>query len=109
MKVITPGHKYELGNFENRDQPGQVLQFIQKEPTTVGSGGVAGSAFLTVADGTTNEEVLEMLIDRMNFLKKKLPSRETACAITKLEEALHWLQGRTKDRQTRGVEGTPHS
>jgi len=36
----------------------------------------------------------------------KAPSRETACAITKLDEALHWLEARTKDRITRKVEGT---
>lgn len=32
--------------------------------------------------------------------------RENACAITKLDEALHWLNHRTAARETRGVEGT---
>jgi hypothetical protein len=32
--------------------------------------------------------------------------RENALALTKIEEALHWLQARTEDRQGRGVEGT---
>ena len=32
--------------------------------------------------------------------------RENSLAITKLEEALHWLQARTEDREQRGVEGT---
>lgn len=31
--------------------------------------------------------------------------RENALAITKIEEALHWLDHRTRDRQARGVEG----
>ncbi len=39
-------------------------------------------------------------------LNKKFPCRENACAITKLDEALHWLDHRTKDREARAVEGT---
>ena len=34
------------------------------------------------------------------------PCRETRIAITKLDEALMWLEKRTKDRTKRGVEGT---
>ena len=33
-------------------------------------------------------------------------SRETALAITKIEEAVMWLDKRTADRKERGVEGT---
>ena len=36
----------------------------------------------------------------------KFRCRENALAITKLEEALHWLAHRTADRERRGVEGT---
>lgn len=32
--------------------------------------------------------------------------KENACALTHLEEALMWLQKRTRDRTARGVEGT---
>jgi len=39
-------------------------------------------------------------------LNRNLPSRETSIAITKLDEALMWLEKRTKDREARGVEGT---
>ena len=38
-------------------------------------------------------------------LNQKFPCRENACAITKLDEALHWLEARKKDRVKRGVEG----
>ena len=61
---------------------------------------------VTINDGTTNEEVLEVLINRLQVLSAKLPSRETSIAITKLEEALMWLNKRTNDRLKRGVEGT---
>jgi hypothetical protein len=38
-------------------------------------------------------------------LNKKFPCRENALAITKLEEAAHWLEHRKKERTARGVEG----
>lgn len=101
MITLTPGYKYELENFENKEAPGQTLQFIEKVP-----GGPGQDAPKTINDGTTNEELLAVLIDRLYFLKKKLPSRETSCAITKAEEALLWLNKRTADRKDRGVEGT---
>jgi hypothetical protein len=100
MKVLTEGHKYELDNFENKDNPGQVIQFIQKEPITPGS-----SEICTVFDGTTNEEVLTVLIDRLTKMNAKFPSKETAVAITHIETALLWLEKRTANRVARGVEG----
>lgn len=39
-------------------------------------------------------------------LNAKYPCRENSLAITKLDEAIHWLEHRTKDRENRGVEGT---
>ena len=100
MKNNVPGHQYELSNFENKDQQGQILQFIHKEPKEEGS-----TELITISDGTTNEEILEVLIDRMNFLQSKFPCRENAIVITKLEESLMWLNKRTQDRMKRNVEG----
>lgn len=45
----------------------------------------------------------KMMIEGLNL---KVPCRENAVAITKLDEAIMWLEKRTKDRQARGVEGT---
>lgn len=102
MKTLTQGHRYELENFEAKDKPGQVIQFIEKRPVNTIEG---GTALETVNDGTTNEEVLKMLIDRMNHLQAKFPCRENAIATTHMETALLWLEKRTADRKARGVEG----
>ena len=99
MQVTTPGHTYKLNLFENKE--GYLgLQFIHKEPKEEGS-----TELVTVSDGTTNEEVLEVLIDRINYLNSKFPCRENSIAITNLEQALMWLNKRTQDRLKRGVEG----
>jgi hypothetical protein len=100
MKIKTQGHRYELANFEATALDGQILQFIEKEKDIEG-------IFKTVKDGTTNEEVLAVLIDRLQFLNSKFPCRENAIVITKLEESLMWLNKRTLDRLNRGVEGKP--
>ncbi len=71
-------------------------------------------------NGITNEALLAVLIDRMRgFQHQRNPDgtfnfkapgqyacRENAVALTKMEEALMWLQKRTLDRLKRGVEGT---
>ena len=98
MEIITPGHLYKLDSFEGG--AGQTLQFIHKSQEK------PDGDLYTVSDGTTNEEVLKMLIDRLKFLGNLLPCRENAIAITKLEEALLWLEKRTAERVARGVEGT---
>ena len=87
----------KLGDIFNGNQ---TLQFIEKAPCTPGD-----STLYTVNNGTTNEEVLAVLIDRLNGLQAKFPCRENAIAITKLDEALLWLNKRTNDRKARGVEG----
>lgn len=109
MKVKVEGHTYGLSNFENKDTEGQTLQFIHKEPKISNSSlldaiGIT-TELETIADGTTNEEVLEVLIDRMVYLQSKFPCRENAIVITKLEESLMWLNKRTSDRMKRNVEG----
>lgn len=109
MKVLKAGHLYELENFENKDAEGQKIQFIEKELCTLKNeldNSFATTQLVTINDGTTNEEVLEVLINRLQVLSAKLPSRETSIAITKLEEALMWLNKRTSDRIKRNVEGT---
>jgi len=58
-------------------------------------------------NGITQEVLLAIVIDRLrSFQKGPFSSKENACALTHVEEALHWLQQRTIDRMRRGVEGT---
>lgn len=98
MKILTTGHKYELASFEGG--PAQTLQFIEKVPFATDD-----PTLKTVNDGTTNEEVLKVLIDRLHYLNGKFPCRENSLVITKLEESLMWLNKRTADRLARNVEG----
>jgi len=102
MKVIIPGHQYSLANLESGDQ---TISFIRKD-IKGDSTDRDPTRLETVQDGTTNEQVLLMLIDRLNYLQTKMPCRENALVITKLEEALHWLNARTERRIDEGKECT---
>lgn len=72
-----------------------ILDFQSGPPAQVGR------------NGFTNEEVIVAVLHRLReFNKTDFSCRENSLAITKLEEALHWLQARTLARLKREVEGT---
>jgi hypothetical protein len=58
-------------------------------------------------NGLTHEVLLAIIADRLrSFQAGPYACRENALALTKIEEAMHWLQQRTIARLRRGVEGT---
>lgn len=58
-------------------------------------------------NGCHQEDLLAIVLDRLqHFQKGDFACRENALAITKIEEAMHWLNHRTATRVARGVEGT---
>ncbi len=103
MNCHDDHHDYELDNFEGAGK--QNIQFIKKELIVSKSGDTNGS-LKTVHDGTTNEEILRMLIHRMNGLIGKLPDKWSDSARSHMISALADLEMRTNERKRRGVEGT---
>lgn len=78
------------------DIPVSVLQLQRGPFDTSGS-----------TPGTLGAAVIAALIDHyQGFQSGPLASRETALAITKLQEALFWLRERADDRARRGVLGS---
>ena len=72
------------------------------------------SLSFTIQDGPVRESgvngcqvdtLIHAAKEILSGLNKNFPCRENAIAITKLDEAIHWLDHRTKDREERGVEG----
>ena len=58
-------------------------------------------------NGCHNEDLIAIVIDRLQSLNQgDFACRENSIAITKLEEALLWLNKRTQDRIARNVDGT---
>ena len=58
-------------------------------------------------NGITEGALLAVVADRLRGHQSgPFGCRENALALTKIEEALHWMEARTKDRLKRGVEGS---
>jgi len=89
------GHHYLIDNFKD-SETFQEIRFYKMQGVDTAE-----------VDGITSEEVLKVLIDRLNKLNEgKFRCRQNSLAIIKLEEALLWLNHRTAERVARGVEGT---
>ena len=96
MKCIDDCHNYELDYFQGGK--GYISFYRMSEDGTK-------------TDGVTNEELLRVLLHRINYLNDTWQGgtfrcRENSLAITKIEEALMWLERRTANRVARNVEGT---
>jgi len=86
-------HEYSIRNI-NHDKTFARITF-QKGPLQE-----------TEQNGCFQEDLIEICIDRLRcFQDGEFACRENALALTKLEEALMWLDKRTTDRVNRGVEG----
>lgn len=95
MKVLDKGHIYSNGRHD-------IIRFAKFND--------AGGGLEEVHGGFTNEEVIEILLDRLLYLNWALPCKENDWAMVKLQEALMWLELRTRRREAQGVESTfkPH-
>lgn len=105
LAVDEPGagnacHEYVVRHFEEDENGASNAVFvnIKFQNGPIKENGV---------NGCHNEDLIAVVIDRLQgFQKGDFACRENAIAITKLEEALMWLNKRTADRVRRGVEGT---
>lgn len=101
-------HLYMIEGFDSASNPSDP--FVEryggpaKHSTVLFQNGPIGHVGV---NGVTHEALLAILIDRMrSFQAGQFACRENAIALTKLEEAQHWLHQRTRARMARGVEGT---
>lgn len=56
-------------------------------------------------NGVQAVDMLEYVKCLFESLNEAFPCRENSLTITKIEEAIHWQEARTKNRVKRGVEG----
>lgn len=85
FKTIDPGHTYLV-------EGEQHIHFIKRTDGVL------------IHNGTTNEELLEVLIDRTEFLNAKFPCIENDLALINMRSALQFFNSRTAKRVTQGVE-----
>lgn len=91
-----PGRHYVMRSEDSANDETVIL--FQDGPIAADGNGI---------NGVTHEALIAILIDRLQgFQAGQYACRENALALTKLEEAAHWLAHRTRARMARGVEGT---
>lgn len=113
-------HQYEIDVIGGAPTSGGMKTLINFQNGPIGESGF---------NGISNEALVAIVIDRLRGFQHgriyqggtddpstevgfdfnsrgKYACRENAIALTHLEEALMWLQKRTRDRLARGVEGT---
>ncbi len=65
-----------------------------------------GALSETLPNGVTDMQLLAVLIHRLQcFQEGPFRSRENACALTHLQEAMMWQHQRTMNRMRKGIEG----
>lgn len=101
-------HRYEITGFDTEtndsaaDASGYRSSF-SKQVILFQNGTIPDKGI----NGVTQEVLIAIAIDRLrSFQNGPFACKENACALTHLEEAMHWLQQRTIKRVQRGVEGT---
>lgn len=85
----------QIENIKDVKGVAPIVSFtIQSDP--IGEVGVNGCQAL---------DMLKYTLCLFQSLNDAFPCRENALTITKIEEAIHWQEARTKDRLNRQVEG----
>lgn len=102
-------HRYEIAGFDSETNASQSRYHYERD-------GDFGKTVILFQNGPINEKgvngitqevLLAIVADRLrSFQAGPFACRENALALTKIEEAMHWLQQRTIARMRRGVEGT---
>ncbi len=105
-------HCYEIDGFDATKNPANERSAEEIENDVTGPRRVTlmfqnGPIKDVGVNGVTHEVLLAVVIDRLrSFQAGPYMNRANALALTHMEEALMWLQYRTRERIKRGVEGT---
>jgi len=99
LEASNPNANYKsFITLENEDDefgvPPRIIFQVQSDP--IGEVGV---------NGVQAVDMLEYVKYLFVSLNSAFPCRENTLTITKIEEAIHWQEARTKDRLARNVEG----
>lgn len=92
-------HEYQVlpVSVKKENEPEPVFASVHFQNGAIQESGV---------NGCHNEDLLAIVVDRLQgFQNGDFKCRENVLAITKIEEALHWLRHRTDSRIARNVEG----
>jgi hypothetical protein len=103
IKTIVAGATYEVPTYLVNDAglvdgDGAIISFCK---------GDRNNPEIQRQEGFFTETLIQVAKEYLESVNVgQLATRETSMAITKLDEALMWIQKRAEDRQRRSVQGT---
>lgn len=104
LDIQEAGYQYQLPMYKVTNEGIEDSNFVL--PINFCKGNKNDETLLR-QEGVFVESLLETCVDRLKTVNQgELSTRETAIAITKIEEAVMWLEKRSKDREIRRVQGT---
>jgi hypothetical protein len=104
--TLVSGHHYEVPVYQI--EPGKgitpngdyiAIQFVRGSK-------IENENRVPALEGTLHEHLVTVMIEDLKVKHAEYPSKETAMAITNLEQARHWMEEREKARDAAGVLGT---
>lgn len=93
MKILDVGHKYELLSLDGKKK--QTLQFVKRK-------GLNFPGNTSAYPGTTTQDVIHCLLNRMRYVNNQIPCIENEVVIANLQQCLLMLELRAAKRH--GIE-----
>jgi hypothetical protein len=94
MRVLDPGHEYEIDNIDGEGK--QRIVFVKREgegyPGNVGH-----------HEGTNIQELYRVIIDRLKYLNEQIPSDYTMDAMIDTHKAMYSMELRAAKRHGRPI------
>jgi len=103
LETITEGATYKIPTFKVTDngiEDGEGIEVVFCKGNKEDSSVLRQEGVFT----ETLVQVAKQYLESVN--KGEMATRETSMVITKLDEALMWINKRAEDRKLRGVQGT---
>ncbi len=105
MKHLNKAHEaLNLSGYENREF-GSRSEFMIVDGNSLSIKIQDGPIKESGVNGIQITDVLGYCLEVYKSFNSEFPCRENSLTITKIEEALHWQEARTRDRVKRDVEG----
>lgn len=91
MRVVTPGHVYDIHNVDDPEQGTQRIRFVRRRDDDAKLRDV-------FTPGILAQELLRVLIDRTLYLNAEAPCAEDVAVVKKLRECLRLYESRAARR-----------
>jgi hypothetical protein len=94
MKILDPGHRYQMDELDKTDNLTAELQFVKRE-------GINYPGNVGISPGVTIQEVLRCCINRAIYINMQIPSIHTLRGINHMRNVILEFEERAAERHGR--------